>query len=409
MTAQLAAVPAARVCVMDDVVHIRDLRSTDADLVGLLADATEPAELTIQALAIGARALRVSRVSIDTAMIEKSFAALTVQLATMLNDATSQVAGTTNSVLTDPESGVHASLNNWKRDVTEALAAIFDPDRATSAIGKLDTVMQVATDRQLAATRHLLNAENEDSPLFRLFSGVQAQIGLVLESVARVAEQVAADKASVAATALALERSAVKGIAFEERVAEVVTGLASTWGDVADGVGRSSGATGGRVGDVVVEVGSAGRYVLECKDRRLTLKATLAELRRAAANREAGAAIAVFARDEQCPFPAPFAVFDDLAVVVYDKDSGDPAALRLACAWARWIVQRDAVVPDVGIDSVLIHGLITDARRALERVANIRRAHSAAARKIEEAAGQVSELHVQVVEALDKVDQALAS
>jgi len=29
-------------------------------------------------------------------------------------------------------------------------------------------------------------------------------------------------------------------------------------------------------------------------------------------------------------------------LVVYDKDDPDPTALRLACAWARWVVQREA-------------------------------------------------------------------
>jgi hypothetical protein len=75
----------------------------------------------------------------------------------------------------------------------------------------------------------------------------------------------------------------------------------------------------------------------------------LDELRKASKNRDAHAASAVFSRSDHSPVPDPFTVFDDLAIVVYDKDNPDPAALRLACAWARWIVQRDARGSDEGV------------------------------------------------------------
>lgn len=413
MTAQLVPVGGSSVNVADGVVHIRDLSTSDPDLVTLLVEGSDPTEVVLRVLAIGARVLAVSRTSMDTAVIEKSFGVLVDQLGGLLNDATAQVAGTTSSLLTDPESGVHASLTNWKRDVAETLNAIFDPDRSTSAIGKLDAVMQSASEKQLIATRRLLNAEDQDSPLFGLFAGVQTQIGLVLDSVARVAEQVATDKATVNATALALEHSAVKGMAFEDQVVQAVTGLAAAWGDVTEAVGRASGVSGGLVGDVVVELDRtdscdrSARYVIECKDRRLTLNATLSELRRASINREAGAAIAVFAHDEQCPVPGPFATFDDLAIVVYDKNDPDPAALRLACAWARWSARRQPITDGGAPDADLILSLLSDARKALDRTANIRRAHTAASKKIQEAAGQVSDLSAEVTEALNKVEQAL--
>jgi len=272
--------------------------------------------------------------------------------------------------------------------------------------------MRDSNERQLVATRHLLDPDNQDSPLFRLVTGVQAQIALVLDSVGRLAEQVAVNKAAVDATTAAMERSAIKGLAFEDTVVQAVTRLAATWGDVTDGVGRVGGATGGNVGDVVVELaandtgGRSGRYVLECKDQRHTLGATLGELRRAAANREASAAIAVFAHADESPVPGPFAVFDDLAIIVYDKDDLDEAALHLACSWARWVVRRHRAGEDAALEAGLIHSLLADARRALDRVANIRRAHSAAARKIKEAAGQVDDLSSELSAALDKVDHA---
>jgi hypothetical protein len=212
-----------------------------------------------------------------------------------------------------------------------------------------------------------------------------------------------------------MERTAVKGIAFEDQVVVAVTALAAERGDMAEAVGRLDGAGGRRVGDIVVEIdpasngGRSGAYVLECKDRRLSFKATMDELRRAADNRDASAAIGVFSHADHAPIPAPFAVFNDRAIVVYDKDESDATALRLGCAWARWIVQRETRPANASIDLESIGRLIDDARRALDRVSSIKRAHSAAAKKIGEAASQVADLNAEVGQALEQIERALTA
>ncbi len=212
-----------------------------------------------------------------------------------------------------------------------------------------------------------------------------------------------------------MERSAIKGMAFEDQVVAAVAALSAERGDTAEAVGRLDGTGGGRVGDIVVEIdpasngGRSGAYVLECKDRRLSFKVTMDELRRAADNRDASAAIGVFSRADNAPIPGPFAVFNDRAIVVYDKDEPDATALRLGCAWARWIVQRETRPTDANIDLESVGRLIDDARRALDRVSSIKRAHSAAAKKIGEAAGQVVELNAEVGQALERIERALTA
>lgn len=415
MTAQLAALPSPNVYAADGVVHAHHLASADPDLLRLVVGAGDPEAVVQRALSTGARALAVAQVSVDTAVVESSFAALENQLRTLLDDTTTRMTGTTADVLGHPEHGISATLGSWKADIASLLEQTFDPRYNDSAFGKLDTVLRDASERQLSATRRLLNPEADDSPLSRLLTGVRDQIATVLDAVGRLAEQIATDKATAAATARALERSAVKGMAFEDQVVAAVTALAAERGDVAEPVGRFGGAGGGRVGDIVVQVdpasigGQSGGYVLECKDRRLTLKATLGELRRAADNRDAFAAIAVFSGAEHCPVPAPFAVFNDRAVVVYDKDEPDPTALRLACAWARWVVQRDARPTHDNVDLELVARLIDEARRSLDRVNTIKRAHSAAAKKIGEASGQVAELNAEITGALDRIEQVLSA
>lgn len=415
MTAQLASLLGPKVYAADGVVHVHDLASADPDLLTLVVGAGDPEAVVQRALSTGARALAVAQVSVDTAVVESSFAVLENQLRALLDDTTARVTGTTADVLDHPEHGISATLGAWKADIVSLLEQTFDPRYSDSAFGKLDTVLRDASERQLSATRRLLNPEADDSPLSRLLTGVRDQVATVLDAVGRLAEQLAADKASSTATAIALERSAVKGMAFEDQVVVAITAVSAERGDVAEAVGWLDGAAGGRVGDIVVQVdpaslgGQSGGYVVECKDRRLTLKATLDELRRAADNRNALAAIAVFSCVDNCPVPSPFAVFNDRAVVVYDKNEPDPAALRLACAWARWIVQREARPDHDGVDLETAGRLIDEARRSLDRVNTIRRAHSAAAKKISEASGQVAELNAEVSSVLDRIEQALST
>jgi hypothetical protein len=415
MTAQLASLPNPNVYAVDGVVHVHELATADPDLLTLVVGAGDPEAVVQRALSTGARALAIAQASVDTALVENSFAALETQLRSLLDDTTTRVTGTTADLLGHPEHGISATLGLWKSDIASLLEQTFDPRYSDSAFGKLDTVLRDASERQLTATRRLLNPDADDSPLSRLLTGVRDQVATVLDAVGRLAEQIAADKASAAATAIALERSAVKGMAFEGQVVVAVTAITAERGDVAEAVGRLDGAAGGRVGDVVVQVdpasigGQSGSYVVECKDRRLTLKATLDELRRATENRDAYAAIAVFSGVDNCPVPAPFAVFNDRAIVVYDKDDADPTALRLACAWARWIVQRESRPDHDGVDLEVVGQLIDEARRSLERVSTIRRAHSAAAKKIGEASGQVAELSAELSSALNRIEQALTS
>jgi hypothetical protein len=149
--------------------------------------------------------------------------------------------------------------------------------------------------------------------------------------------------------------------------------------------------------------------VIECKDRKLGLHAALAELGNAAANREAGAAVMVFARQQECPVPEPFAVFDNLALLVVDKDEPDVVAIRLVCAWARAQVLAGAGGVANGFDPAEARGRVDDARCTLGRISAIRRAHTMAVKQIQQAAGQVDDLNAELIDALDQIERATAA
>lgn len=76
--------------------------------------------------------------------------------------------------------------------------------------------------------------------------------------------------------------------------------------------------------------------------------------------------------------------------------------------WARWVVQRESQPGDQQVDIDDIRALLEDGRSILGRRANIRRAHSFAAKKIQEAGEQVDEMHDGFDEVIEKIEQALS-
>jgi hypothetical protein len=196
---------------------------------------------------------------------------------------------------------------------------------------------------------------------------------------------------------------------FEDTVHAAVSMLVAPFGDTAEQTGSEVGCAGTKKGDEVVTLnpddtsGCEVRIAIEVKDRSLTLATTFAELEGAIDNRDAAAAIAVFSREDYAPMPTPFSYNGDKAIVVLDKDELDPSALRLALMWARWVARRELAGEEGEIDAEAIERLIGDAARALNRHTTIKRCHSTATKKIEEAVGQVDDMVGEVADALERV------
>jgi hypothetical protein len=72
------------------------------------------------------------------------------------------------------------------------------------------------------------------------------RVGYVIVSVSR------GSPPDTAAVKAAMERSGAKGEDYEQKVVQVVTGIAAARGDIAEGTGRTSGSDGGQVGDLIV-------------------------------------------------------------------------------------------------------------------------------------------------------------
>lgn len=399
-TALSLADPVARVALVDDGVCIEWLTHRSPELVCLVQTSPDPVATIHECLAAGARSLAVIRSGLDSSLLDRTAADVERRMRLANAEFAERVAATAEQLLGEADGSLPAMLQTWRQEVAGHLAGAVDPNRRDSLLSRVDESVGQLLERHTSAMRSLLSPESGDGPLHRLLAATDARLVPLTEEVRRLREALITTQA----TDTALERSAIKGLAYEDLVAQAVTDAAAVVGDVAEPVGREAGAAGTKHGDIVVTAGQA-RYVVEAKDRRLPLGRALAEARSAMLNREAATAVVVFSSARTCPVGAPLTVFDDVAVVVLDKSEPDPLALAVACAWARAraLTLRD---PDLSVDVETIAEAIGRAEQALSRATSIRRSLGVIRKESERAGADVTALVAEVREQLTIVGSA---
>jgi hypothetical protein len=349
-------------------------------------------------------------VSVDVDVIERSFSDLEHRFEARVGAAVDEIARSTAELLDEDDGALAGALGTFHESLEGLLGDTFDADSRTSVLAKIEELV-------LGTMRGLIAPEVDDSPIGRLrkelVETVQREVSEVAEEVRRVTDHLGI----LEATEEVYEQTTAKGFDFEDLVDECVGTLAAQHGDLAEPTGHVAGQTGSKVGDEVVTLnrddtfGAEACFAIEVKNRKLTMRATMAELDEAIANRDAYAAVAVFRSQEQAPTAVPFTYSDDKAIVVLDPDDEDDAALRLGYMWARWTVRKQLAGADEEegetLDVERVRCLLDDASRALERHATIKRAHTAARKGIEQAADQVEALVFESRQALDDLHAEL--
>jgi hypothetical protein len=386
----------------------------DRDVVALAADADDIEAFVHDCLAVGARALRAARTTTDVAVVEKAFGDMTQTFSRGLAEFAGEIDAKAKALL-DAEGGeLPKWLDEYKAELEELLGDTFDPDSKQSALAKIEEVMRKAARDQVQAVRTLINPDNEDSLLGRyrseIVKTVEKEAGAVRKAVDELKTQLAVDGAK----AEMLELTTSKGFTFEEKLERALIIVSSPHEDVVDRVGGSPGARG-RKGDLKVTLNPADTggqdacYVLEAKDSKLKLRDILKELDEAITNRGALAGIGVFAKPAQSPAAAPFQPYGNRALVTFDKDEGDDLALRLGCAWARWVARRQLVADMDRVDLERIGSRIEAARQALRTASTIGTALKTSKTKIDQALGHVATLVSDVESALDGIEDEIAA
>lgn len=362
-----------------------------ADVVRWFEEATatdrDPSELLDVVVAAGVLALRTANTAIDSDYVSREFDRLAGTLAGTIDQ--------------------HGTR----------LEELFDPERRDSVITAIRELMAEHVDGRDSKMAKLLDASHEGSPLRVVVEGLDKIRGEV-EGYRR---DLAARDAGDEAWSEEHELGTAKGRDFEETVVEVLIGIATVCGDSVEAVGDVTGCVGGsKHGDVVVTLnprdtrGVPLRIGIEAKDRTLNAKSTRAALDGTKDNRDASAAIAVFATEEQMPKGTyPFADFGESRFVcLLDKDDPDDVlALTIAYRVARHWALADATSEHAEIDLRAMHDALEHARNQLQSFTVLKRKltglESGFTDGISGIREELDRVRVALTVALDRLDEAV--
>jgi hypothetical protein len=397
----------------NDTLVLANFKERDPHVVALARDAEDLDALVHGCLAVGARALTVARATSDVAVVEEAFNEMASTFSRGIERFTGELDDKTKELLDEEGGALSVTLQGFRNEIEQLIDGAFDPTSKVSALGKLEEVMRSATLEQVKAVRALIDPDNDESPLARyerqVTKTVEKETARVQKDIEELKTQLVADQVR----AEMFDLTALKGFAFEDVLEQALVTICAPLGDVAERVGGTPGSYG-KKGDFRVALNPddvSGRdvcYVIEAKNAAYKLRDILKELELCMANRGALAAIAVFAKADQCVGDIPFQTYGNRALVVYDPAAGNDLALRLACAWARWVVRRQLATPADSIDLDRIGSLIDSARTALRTQSTIDHALTTSANKITEARRHVGTLVAEIEASLAGIENELA-
>lgn len=295
---------------------------------------------------------------------------------------------------------------------------MFDPERRDSFVSAMREVMAEHVDGRDSKMARLLDLSHEGSPL----RGITDELVKLRRSVEDYRRELEARDAADSARAAERELGTQKGRDFEDVVVDALSTIATGCGDAVEACGDVAGNAGrSKRGDAVVTVspreacGLSVRVGVEMKDRSLSAKDTRGQLDATKANRDAAAAIAVFARREQMPKGTwPFAdLGENRFVCVLEKDDPDDMlVLSLAYRIARhWALADVAGGAGEDIDLRAMRDALDHARQQLEAFTSIKskvtQLETTVGKSVEAIRVDLDRARAALVESLDRLDAAV--
>jgi hypothetical protein len=314
-------------------------------------------------------------------------------------------------------------LDSHADGLAELIAQHFGGDRNTAVQHQVkEIVAKSLTDSRQDLLRQF-SAQDGHNPLADFKASVVREVKRSGESHDKLIEKIAQLESEVrrlhdaraAEDELAAERErgTGKGRAFEQQAFELIEDLAAVRGDAALHVGDERSASGGKKGDIVIEVDAAsgaakGRIAIDAKDEKLSKNRAWETLNAALAERDAAFAILLVASEEKVPSGRQqlHEYEGNKMIVTLDKESMDGRALELAYRYARCRCLM-AAERDLALDAVGVRDAAEEALSALKDAQRIRSSLTGASNSVKAARDTLDGMVGRVEACLERVESLI--
>jgi hypothetical protein len=316
-------------------------------------------------------------------------------------------------------------LDAHSDELAELVAKHFSGDRSTAVQHEVkELVAKALTDSRQDLLRQF-SAQDGHNPLADFKAAIVREVKRSGESHDKLIEKLARLEGEVkrlhdageaeAELAAERERGTSKGRAFEQQAFELVEAMAAARGDVAHHVGDERSGSGGKKGDIVIEVEAASgpakaRIAIEAKDEKLSKNRAWETLNAALTERHAGFAILVVGSDEKVPSGRePLHEYEgNKMIVTLDKESPDPRALELAYRYARCRCLM-AAERDLALDAAGVRDSAEEALSALRDAQKIRSSLTGANNSVKAAHETLDAMVARVQACLTRVESLVSA
>jgi len=360
-----------------DRIVIERLSLTDPTLAAFLGErpAGDRGPLVERAVRIGLIALQDVGVTVNVDAVRTEFERMVRQAEQVNERAASALEQTLRANFADGDGRLPRTLERFLGDrgaLRSMVDELFDEKKRDSAIGRIGTMLERYFDGDASKLAVLLDPTRLNSPMHQFRQEIAA-------GFKGLEERLVAIEAAAAARGAERARSAVKGMDFEDLLAEMLGVIARGAGDLLDRTSLEAGSVlKSKKGDFVLTLDSTAtrgcdaRVVIEAKDRPMSMRAMREELREARENRGAAVAIAVFTPAHAPTGVMPFSLVGGDVYCVIDPDAPEPATLEAAVRLARLLALASLAEREVSVDATAIGSALTAIREQLEVVRQLK-------------------------------------
>ncbi len=306
-------------------------------------------------------------------------------------------------------------LNQHKAGLQEAMAQFLDPTRQTSVQNQVNELIKQNGVSSQQAIQSLLNDQN--GPLAGVRTAIEDKINLVEKKQIDILKDLSAISARLQmdeALANAKGKLTSKGVEHELSVLNIVERFSAPLKDLVVDTSKVVGLDGTQKGDCVVQLnpdetnGANVSFVVESKDKKMTLTAALEELDACKDNRGTTSGVLVFAHTDQMPTNGvSFRLYSGNRILVARNAETNNLEMEVACNLARGLALSASKSAKDAPDDVQVKAAIEKLAAIIDQARAIEKGVSLARKGIDQIEGSYTDLRKDALSIVNEIHSLL--